>query len=50
MVLDAGEQREMLAELVWPAQSKIIECACGKFQSIFAPRRKAVAKTDSDGD
>jgi hypothetical protein len=33
---DAGEQREMLAELVRQAQVKTIVCACGKFQFILA--------------
>jgi len=35
-VLDAKEQQKILAELIRPAQTKIIGCACGHFQFILA--------------
>lgn len=44
MVLAAGQQQQILAELVRPAQSKIIECGCGKFQFILAARRRAAER------
>lgn len=37
-VLDAKEQQKILAELIRPAQTQIIECACGHFQFVLGVR------------